>query len=707
MATATLTLGSQNRWLADGYTTDWNFNFAGGYISTDHVFAYSTSNDVVPVRHDYTITSGSFVSQYVLRITPAVSDGHTLVIYRDSRNNGLPLADFVDGGGINETDLDAIARQSIFVNQETLDSATTQFQTSQPELFEQFSASTLNEVDSRIAIETAARLSYSAQLAGPTGGTAIGFDSTTVDAKLRAMKSIADMGVRGAGAADESAAVTTMIATHNYLYIPAGFTVQCKNIQLLDNTLVVIDGKVKLPGGCSDFDRMFYAANKTGIRIYAREIDGNYAGQSGNIGTHLIYLTGCTAPHVWVDYIHDHYIASGASMPSVDGIRDSSSGPIFVQAATGGRVHVGRMENWGREGVYTPGCAGIVASLTRAVAGVNNSEYSGIQVGGSYNKILWAHVEGSNGSGIGFDTTDGTATNLTAINCRAQQGINCGHPGRPASRSVLSNIIVDGCYGHGIGIAASSEDVVVSNFHVRNAGGFGISTSDSASTSRFSNGVVENSGLANVNALATEVTLANVDTAKLDVTVLTATTVSGTFTEGETVTASGGGSGTLRKYISNLTGSERKYFLSAGSGTWTGTLAGGTSGATATITASSTPAEFSELSGGTVAVVDGRYLTGSVGNQTRYANGSATYTHSTFVAATAGTLHTVTLTFASNVLWAAAPVPTVTVTTVSATGTYTLQTLRAQATTTTCTISFKADVSQTYGLGVTLSGRWK
>ena len=249
--------------------------------------------------------------------------------------------------------------------------------------------------------------------------------------------------------------------------------------------------------------------------------------------------------------------------------------------------------------------------------------------------------------------------------------------------------------------------MVVTNFHVRNAGGFGISTSDSSTTSRFSNGVVENSGLANVNASVTEVTLANVDTATKDVVMLTATTVSGTFTDGEAVTASGGGSGTLRKYISNLTGSERKYFLSAGSGTWTGTLTGGTSGATATITASSTPAEFSELSGGTVAVVDGRYLTGSVGNQTRYANGSATYTHSTSVVATAGTLHTVTLTFASNVLWVSAPIATVTVTSASSTGAYTLQTLQASSTTAVCTIRFKADVSQTYGLGVTLSGRWK
>ena len=177
MATATLTLGSQNRWLADGTTTDWNFNFSGGYISTDHVFAYSMSNDTIPVRHDYVVTGGSFVSQYVLRITPAVPNGHTIVIYRDSRNNGLPLADFVDGGGINETDLDAIARQAIFVNQETLDSATTQFQTSQPALFDQFAQATLDQVNaivgptvSGLAAEVAARTAFQ----NDTGSSAAG-----------------------------------------------------------------------------------------------------------------------------------------------------------------------------------------------------------------------------------------------------------------------------------------------------------------------------------------------------------------------------------------------------------------------------------------------------------------------------------------------------------------------------------------------------
>jgi len=117
MATATLTLGSQNRWLADGSTTIWNFNFVGGYLASDTVLAYSFLTDEA-VRIDHTL---EFISAFQVRITPAVADGRTLVIYRDSSNGGLPRADFTDGGGITESNLDLMAKQSVFVSEEVRD----------------------------------------------------------------------------------------------------------------------------------------------------------------------------------------------------------------------------------------------------------------------------------------------------------------------------------------------------------------------------------------------------------------------------------------------------------------------------------------------------------------------------------------------------------------------------------------------------------
>jgi hypothetical protein len=53
-------------------------------------------------------------------ITPPVPNGHTLTIYRDTPKD-LPVADFLDGAIINETNLDFIAKQSVFVSAEMVD----------------------------------------------------------------------------------------------------------------------------------------------------------------------------------------------------------------------------------------------------------------------------------------------------------------------------------------------------------------------------------------------------------------------------------------------------------------------------------------------------------------------------------------------------------------------------------------------------------
>ncbi|MCV5689877.1 hypothetical protein OFN32_37275, partial [Escherichia coli] len=80
--------------------------------------------------------------------------------------------------------------------------------------------------------------------------------------------------------------------------------------------------------GCVDFDRLLYAAgNNSGLIIHINEIDGNKAGQSGQIGTHLVYLTECQNVDFYAHYVHDHYYPrTFISAPSPDGIRNDGSG---------------------------------------------------------------------------------------------------------------------------------------------------------------------------------------------------------------------------------------------------------------------------------------------------------------------------------------------------------------------------------------------
>jgi hypothetical protein len=106
---------SINTFTGDGVKTTWDLNFSGGYIRRDHVKAYSTS--LADVNTTQVL---SWVGPNQVSITPPVPNGHTLTIYRDTPKD-LPVADFLDGAIINETNLDFVAKQSVFVSAEMVD----------------------------------------------------------------------------------------------------------------------------------------------------------------------------------------------------------------------------------------------------------------------------------------------------------------------------------------------------------------------------------------------------------------------------------------------------------------------------------------------------------------------------------------------------------------------------------------------------------
>lgn len=122
---------------------------------------------------------------------------------------------------------------------------------------------------------------------------------------------------------------------------------------------------------------------------------------------------------------------------------------------------------------------------------------------------------------------------------------------------------------------------------------------------------------------------------------LTVTGGAGTFTDGETVTASGGGSGT---YIAGES-SSTLFALRGGAGTMTGTLTGGTSGATKTISSSAAVWTTSNMTAAKDQVgIDGvanaaTRLTATAGNATitqAITLGSSARGHAAFVKRLAG-----------------------------------------------------------------------
>ena len=200
-----------------------------------------------------------------------------------------------------------------------------------------------------------------------------------------------------------------------------------------------------------------------------KELDGNYAGQSGNIGTHLVYLTNCVKANVDLKLVRDHYIASGAPTPPVDGIRNASTGAIFLYQCDKSDVTVGLIDGWGREAIYLLDCTKSEVTLGHA-QGKYVTAYSGVQVSGTNNSVNRASVDFAGASAVGFDTKYGFLSNVIATNTRENSGVNFGHTGYPATGSVAENIVVDGAFGIGISVLSSSQDLSINNFSVQNTG---------------------------------------------------------------------------------------------------------------------------------------------------------------------------------------------------------------------------------------------
>jgi len=120
MPSPILVLNSQTHYVADGSTTTWDFNFAGGYISKDHVKAYRIDPGtelIIPIP-----LAEPDIGEAQVSIIPAITDGSSLVIYRDTPKD-MPLVDYTNGQGYDEASLDTTAKQAVFIAAEVLDRA--------------------------------------------------------------------------------------------------------------------------------------------------------------------------------------------------------------------------------------------------------------------------------------------------------------------------------------------------------------------------------------------------------------------------------------------------------------------------------------------------------------------------------------------------------------------------------------------------------
>lgn len=109
---------SINEFPGDGVTTQYEFNFAGGYLERTHVKA--TIYDALQVATPLTVTDGMFVNDTTLDLGVAAPVGGYTRIYRDTPRDA-PLVDFAGGARVSEANLDRITRQAILAVAEAFD----------------------------------------------------------------------------------------------------------------------------------------------------------------------------------------------------------------------------------------------------------------------------------------------------------------------------------------------------------------------------------------------------------------------------------------------------------------------------------------------------------------------------------------------------------------------------------------------------------
>lgn len=107
------------KYLGDGVTRDFEFNFSGGYLDRSHVLVFIMDNlNRVPVQVDPGLLV--FIGPNQIRIPEAQPNTKTIIIRRETPKEG-PLLDFTDGAILNEKNLNTTTEQAVFGAAEMVD----------------------------------------------------------------------------------------------------------------------------------------------------------------------------------------------------------------------------------------------------------------------------------------------------------------------------------------------------------------------------------------------------------------------------------------------------------------------------------------------------------------------------------------------------------------------------------------------------------
>lgn len=433
----------------DGVKTAWEFNFAGGYISPEHVKAFTEN----VATGELVIRSLTLIGPNTAQIVPAVADGLRLVIYRDTPKTE-PLVNYSTGSIMNESSLDKSNQQAVFIAAELADRVIADYDFSDALLYAVTTATNANNVANAVDGKATTALNNSVVAVATVAALGAANGAALVNGATQVVPTVAAL--RGLLKTSPSKFARTLNYSTTVSGGSSNYYLDLSDTTTPDNQCTVI---VAADGG------RWKLVHQGTIHI---EQWGNNLPQAVDFMPAPGHLLLGAGPYVanFTKTRSDLKI-TGVGMPMYNGSGTAMFGGTIIQGTvrlTGDRLSFGQFGIDCGSVVCTAINGGVpmdglvVLDATRATryqivardvrvlassptAAVHNFLFEGVT------QCRFENLISRNGQwGTVMKTTDSTADGIISYNC-SQAGFtfksDTGVAGSPALRSTVSNVLID------------------------------------------------------------------------------------------------------------------------------------------------------------------------------------------------------------------------------------------------------------------------
>lgn len=298
------------------------------------------------------------------------------------------------------------------------------------------------------------------------------------------------------GTNSDTDALTKCIDFNNFVHIDENTEIYIEPIVLTKSMTIRIDGVVYAGRNCPDLCVLISATGVDDITIEGNgRIDGNEKEVTSS-KMRLIHLTGGGNRHrVYGITLGNNYISEA----DYTGYAEST---LWIDGGVEHEVRGVGLIDYGLEGISVCAERSVIADIISTsswgkTGGTRCLNYSTLHTLGANFIVTNISSYNTGASAIGIDSTDSVVTDINVDTVRWSNGVGLGHPGKPASRTIVSNCVIKnvmqppGSNRAGVGVSEST-DVQLNNISVVNSTVQGVNISAFADRVSVTNLYAEN-----------------------------------------------------------------------------------------------------------------------------------------------------------------------------------------------------------------------